>query len=51
MSFSVDQIKDLPLEDKFYSIKVRKYEYLGKPAIALYLKNVTKKLGQKFLAL
>ena len=48
---SVDQSKDCHVEDQFYSIKVREYHYLGKPAIALYLNNVTKKLRQKFLAL
>jgi len=37
------------LENRFFAIKVKKQTYMGKPAIAIYLSDTTKKIRAKIL--
>ena len=40
---------DVNIENRFLSLKVKKQVYLGKPATAIYINDVTKKINEKFM--
>ena len=44
---SSTQIKASELQNNFFTITVKKTNYSGKPAIAVYIDNVTKKLNAR----
>lgn len=37
------------LENRFFAIKVKQQNYFGKPAIAVYMNDTTKKMKAKIL--
>ena len=41
----------LELQNEFFTIKIKKQVYLGKPAIAIYVSHVTKKIKEKLAKL
>ena len=41
----------LELQNEFFTIKIKKQIYLGKPAIAIYVSHVTKKIKEKLAKL
>ena len=41
----------MELKNEFFMIKIKKQNYLGKPAIAMYMGDVTKKLKEKLAKL
>ena len=43
--------RSLELLNEFFTIKIKKQIYLGKPAIAVYVSNVTKKIKEKLAKL
>ena len=46
-----DNGRNLELQNEFFMIKIKKQIYLGKPAIALYVSHVTKKIKEKLAKL
>ena len=41
----------IELKNEFFMIKIKKQNYLGKPAIAMYMGHVTKKIKEKLAKL
>ena len=41
----------MELKNEFFTIKIKKQIYLGKPAIAMYVSHVTKKIKEKLAKL
>ena len=41
----------MQINNKFFKIKIKKQNYLGKPAIAIYISHVTKKIIEKLRSL
>ena len=41
------QGKDREVQNNFLTIKVKKLNYIGKPAIAVYINNVTKDVNAR----
>ena len=40
----MEREKRLEIKNKFVSIKVKKQNYLGKPAVAIYMNDYTEKI-------